>query len=97
MKRVSAAQAKAHLSQLMAEVAYGGERVIIERHGKPYVALVRVNDLDGTHYPTSPNPKGALALVGLFGDIPDEEIDQMVKDIYEAREGDMGRPVDLSD
>ncbi len=95
MKRVSAAHAKAHLSELMAEVAYGGERILIERHGKPYVALVRVNDLDGTHYPTSPNPKGALALVGLFGDIPDEEIDAVFREIQEARERDLGRPVEL--
>ena len=45
-KRVSAAQAKAQLSALSAEVAYGGEHVVIERRGKPLVALVSIADLE---------------------------------------------------
>jgi prevent-host-death family protein len=45
VKRVSTAQAKAQLSALMAQVAYGGERIIIERRGKPLAALVSVDDL----------------------------------------------------
>ena len=32
-ERVSAARAKAELSELMSRVAYGGERFLIERHG----------------------------------------------------------------
>ncbi|MGI8551607.1 MAG: hypothetical protein ACR2PL_12610 [Dehalococcoidia bacterium] len=39
---------------------------------------------------------GARAFVGAWGDIlSDEEIDQMVSDIYAAREPDIPRPVDL--
>ena len=45
-KRISAAQAKAHLSELMAQVAYGGEHYVIERRGKPLAALVSVDDLE---------------------------------------------------
>ena len=39
-KRISAAQAKAHLSALMARAAFGGEHDGIERRGKPIAALV---------------------------------------------------------
>jgi len=45
-KRISASQAKAHLSQLMAQVAYRGERYVIERRGKPMAALVSLADFD---------------------------------------------------
>ena len=44
--RVSVAQAKAELSALMAAVAYQGQRVVIERRGKPMAALVSVDDLE---------------------------------------------------
>lgn len=40
--------------------------------------------------------QGALALVGAWGDVvEDVEIDAMLKEIYSARERDLGRPVDL--
>ena len=42
----SAAQAKAHLSDLMAQVAQGGEHYVIERRGKPLAALISVDDLE---------------------------------------------------
>ena len=44
--RVSAAHAKAQLSSLAAAVAYGGERVIIERRSEPLAALVSLSDLE---------------------------------------------------
>ena len=44
--RISASQAKAHLSHLMAQVAYRGERYVIERRGKPLAALVSLADFD---------------------------------------------------
>ena len=46
VKKVKAAQAKAHLSALMAQAAYGGMRILIERRGKPLAALVSVDDLE---------------------------------------------------
>lgn len=45
-KRVSAAEAKAHFSAVATEVADGGPHVIIERWNRPWVALVRVSDLE---------------------------------------------------
>ena len=97
--RVSVAQAKAELSALMAAVAYQGQRVVIERRGKPMAALVSVDDLeqiDGERA-TSARPRGALALIGAWGDLNDREIEAMVADIYAAREQDTGRPVELAD
>ena len=42
-------------------------------------------------------PQGALALIGAWGEIDDQEVDAMVKDIYAARRLDTGRPVELED
>ena len=42
---VSVREAKARFSELSNRVVWGGERFIIERHGKPFVALVSVDDL----------------------------------------------------
>ncbi|MDQ2784233.1 MAG: type II toxin-antitoxin system Phd/YefM family antitoxin [Chloroflexota bacterium] len=43
-RRVSTT-AKAHLSELVGEVAYQGQHVIIERRGQPMAALVGMNEL----------------------------------------------------
>jgi prevent-host-death family protein len=45
-RRIGAAQAKAHLSDLMVRVARTGEPFLIERRGKPVAALVSVDDLE---------------------------------------------------
>lgn len=60
MKKVSAAQAKAQLAALVAEVAYRGEHIIIERRGKPLAALVSIADLERLEQgqPTSAQPRG---------------------------------------
>ncbi|MDP2935438.1 MAG: type II toxin-antitoxin system Phd/YefM family antitoxin [Dehalococcoidia bacterium] len=43
--RVGTHEAKTHLSEYLNRVAYSGERVVVERHGKPVAALVSVDDL----------------------------------------------------
>ena len=98
-EKVSAAQAKAQLSALMAAVAYGGKHFIIERRGKPLAALVSVEDLERLEQgqAASAESPGFLALVGAWRDVGDEEIDALVAHIYAEREKDMGRPVELED
>ncbi|HLH25003.1 MAG TPA: type II toxin-antitoxin system Phd/YefM family antitoxin [Chloroflexota bacterium] len=99
-KRVSAAQAKAQLSALMAQVAYGGEHVIIERRGKPLAALVSVDDLQRLEGAAAPpaQPPSVPPWVGAWGDLlTDEEIDAFIADVYAARERDLGRPVELEE
>ncbi|WP_419992922.1 type II toxin-antitoxin system Phd/YefM family antitoxin [Streptomyces boninensis] len=39
-------QARAELADLINRVVYGGERVLLTRHGKPLVALVSAADLE---------------------------------------------------
>lgn len=96
-EKVSAAQAKAQLSALVAAVAYGGKHFIIERRGKPLAALVSVQDLERLEQgqATSAQPNWALALVGGWSELTDQEIDAFIEDIYSSREKDMGRPVEL--
>ena len=96
-KRISAAQAKAHLSDLMAQVAYGGEHYVIERRGKPLAALVSVDDLERLEQEgaTSARPQGALAIVGAWREVDDQDLDGLIADIYSQRSRDTGRPVSL--
>lgn len=95
-KRISAAQAKAKLSELLARVSLTEERYVIERRGKPVAALVSVEDLkrlDTAGASEDEGPKGLLALRGLWADIlTDEEIDEFVHHIYAERIRDKGRP-----
>ncbi len=100
-ERIRVTEAKANLSALMARAGYGGERFLIERHGRPLAALVGAGDLERLEGErevdeTPRRPRGALALVGAWGDVlEDEEIDAMLESIYSGRDRDLGRPVDL--
>jgi prevent-host-death family protein len=97
-KKVRVTEAKANLSALMARVAYGGERYLIERRGKPLAALVGVGDLEhleGELGDVSPRPLGAVALVGAWGEIEARDLESVLEEIYTGRERDPGRVVDL--
>jgi prevent-host-death family protein len=98
-KRISAAQAKAQFSSLLAEVAHGGQHIIIERRGRPFAALVSVEDLEQLerYRASSSTPQGALALVGAWRDMGDAELDAIIDEIYVQREKDVGRPVEFED
>jgi prevent-host-death family protein len=47
-------QARAELADLINRVVYGGERVVVTRHGKPLVALVSAADLERLEKPAEP-------------------------------------------
>jgi prevent-host-death family protein len=93
-KKVSAANAKAHFSELVASVAYGRERYIIERRGKPLAALVSLEDLAALQEAAG-GPRGAIALVGAWSEVEDRELDSLVSEVYAERERDTGREVSL--
>jgi prevent-host-death family protein len=99
-KKISAAQAKAKLSELLARVSLTEERYVIERRGKPVAALVSVQDLEqlvANAVPDQENSNAFLELAGLWsGIMTDEEVDDFLKAVYEERARDTGRPVDLS-
>ena len=98
-KRVTATHAKARLSELAAEVAHGGGQVIIERRGRPWAALVSVDDLTLLEQSraTSVRPQGALALAGAWRDVGDDELEAVIASIYAERSADTGRTVELQD
>lgn len=97
--RVDIARAEAHLAELVAGIAAGRGRVILEQGGQPVAALVSLDELErlgGSDAATT--KRGALALVGAWGAIIDDgDIDAMVEHLYEQRESDAGRSVVLPD
>jgi prevent-host-death family protein len=98
-RKVPVAEAKAKLSELMARVAHGGERIVIERHGKPIAALVSIEDLAKIE-PAGGSDEEAdplLRFVGAWGAVPDDEIDRIVDLIYAERERNVAAPPPLSD
>ncbi|AXG14496.1 type II toxin-antitoxin system Phd/YefM family antitoxin [Intrasporangium calvum] len=46
MQEIPVTEARAQLSDLVNRVAYGGQPVVLTRHGKPLVALVPVASLE---------------------------------------------------
>ncbi len=46
MEAVNVVEARKNFSELVARVAFGGSRVIVERRGKPLAALISVQDLE---------------------------------------------------
>lgn len=45
MDTISVVEARKKFSDLMARVAYAGERIVIERRGKPMMAWISIEDL----------------------------------------------------
>jgi len=90
-------EAKKRLSELMSRVVYRGERFLIQRRGRPMAALVSLDDLERLQQgcATAARPQGALALVGAWRDIDEEDLDALIADIYAQRARDTGRPVAL--
>lgn len=93
-KKLSVADAKKHLSELMSRVAYNQERFLIERRGKPMAALVSAEDLAKLEQqPTA--TKGLMAAVGACADF--EEWEDFIENIYRQREQAKDRDVTLDE
>ncbi len=89
---VGVGEAKRRLSELMSRVVYRGERFVIERRGKPMVALVSAEDLARLEQePVSAG--GLLAALGAWAEF--DEIDDIVADIYRHRSQATDRGVSL--
>jgi prevent-host-death family protein len=94
-RKIPAAEAKARLSELIARVAHGGERIIISRHGKPLAALVSVADVETLERPDGEDDDPWMRLGVASGDVPDEAIDRIVAMVYAERERNAAPPPDL--
>ena len=53
-------------------------------------------DLEKLDRAPAEKASGAMALVGLWQDVPDDEIDAFLEDIRESRDRDTGRTVEFS-
>jgi prevent-host-death family protein len=42
---INVVEAKKNFSELMSRVAYAGDRLVVERHGKPMMAWISIEDL----------------------------------------------------
>lgn len=94
-KRIDAADEQARLPLLIEEMTRGGSPIVIEQAGSPVAVLVSVEQFERAQQTAERPPHGALALLGLWADVGDDAIDEMVEHIYAERERDYGRPVDL--
>ena len=70
-KTLSVAEAKAHFSECI-RIAEDGDSLLITRHGKPVVALVRAEDLEQLERLRAAGPQAGLAsLAGGWEDSDD--------------------------
>lgn len=64
---VPVTQARAELAELINRVVYGGEQVVLTRHGKPLVALVSAADLQRLHDLDAATEEPVISTVSSFG------------------------------
>jgi len=92
MPQVSVANAKSHLSELIAKSAHGHERFVITRRDKPVAALVSLDDLKIIEQ--HQERQGLAAVAFLWPDF--EEVAEALTDLGELRsQGGEGRDVSL--
>ncbi|OAH10997.1 type II toxin-antitoxin system Phd/YefM family antitoxin [Streptomyces jeddahensis] len=63
-------QARAELADLINRVVYGGERVVVTRHGKPLVALVSAADLQRLEEIEGTGDEQVVSSVSTVGSMP---------------------------
>jgi len=92
MPQVSVANAKSHLSELIAKSAHGHERFVITRRDKPVAALVSLDDLKIIEQ--HQERQGLAAVASSWPDF--EEVAEALTDLGELRrQGGEGRDVSL--
>lgn len=92
---ISVADAKARFAAVLDGVLHRGERYVIERHGREVAAIVSLTELERLDRSLPEHPAGAMALVGLWHEVPDNEIDALLADLRTTRDRDTGRSVEV--
>ena len=89
---MSVAEVKRRFSELIGRVLEG-ERFIVTDRGRPVMSLSPVPREASTE-PETARPGGLLALAGILeGVMTDEEVDEMVAEIYADRRRSKPRPL----
>ena len=91
IKRVTVAEAETQIVRLIAEVAESDDEIVIERQGHPLATLIGTKASEQT-MPTEA-PRGALVLLGADDTLTDQDIDDLVANIYARRDDDQRRPI----
>ena len=92
MPTVSVANAKSHLSELIAKSSYAHERFVITRRNKPVAALVSLEDLQIIEQ--HEERQGLASIVEKWKGF--EEVAETLEDLQQLRqEGGSGRNVSL--
>ena len=97
-----AAHVKARLSELVGRVAYGRERIVVLRRGRPMAALVSVEDLrrletldmTTTNRDVPKHSGGVHPIMRAFDGWADRaDLDELVAELYADRAATSGREV----
>ncbi len=92
--QVNLAKAKSAFSEYASRAAYTDERIIITKRGKPFVALISIEDLESLEKIKAGTPEdGLLGAVGLAPEL--DEVSEKTMEAYRRRTEDLGRKVDL--
>ncbi|GAA5609553.1 hypothetical protein Spla01_00683 [Streptomyces platensis] len=69
-------QARAELAELINRVVYGGERVVVTRHGKPLVALVSAAELEQLDSAAQEASERVIGTVSFMSEVPASSSEQ---------------------
>jgi prevent-host-death family protein len=98
---IPASEVRGQISEVISRVAYGGERVVISRNGKPQVAVIPMADLDRLkqldEQRDARRSRAAQAVASLqreaarsgLDKLTDEEIEAEIAEARQARRGRM--------
>ena len=94
-REINVAEAKSRFSEIIRRSADTGERFIVNRRGKPVGAIVSIGDLWRIESMGEDEQTGGLVEAAeAWADF--EHLDEVVKDIYRAREKAVDRKVGLT-
>ncbi len=83
-------EAKAKFSEIINRIVFRNEQFVITKKGKPVARVSPIGQSisDGTH-------EGLIRARSCLREMGEDDIDEMIKQIYETRNGEIDRKVDI--
>lgn len=78
--RMGVAEVKRRFADVVGQVVHGGKRIIVERRGRPVVAIVPLDDSDAL-----PRPGQRLAAVAASGEVDGESFRELMGEVTAKR------------